>query len=58
MTPMKLYLPLLHDPSKNWKRFSKVNNSYGFKHRTLLLRYSGQLSGLKSELQDVTGRLR
>jgi hypothetical protein len=55
---MELSLPLQHDPSNNLKRFSKVINSYVFKHGTHLLRYSGKLSGLKSELQDVTGRLR
>lgn len=55
---MELYLRLLHDSSKNWKRFSKVNNSYVFKQRTHLLRYNGKLLGLKSELQDVKGRLR
>ena len=54
---MELYFPFLPDSAKNRKRFSEVINSYIFKHRTHLLRYSGKLPGLKSELQDVKGRL-
>lgn len=52
---MEIYFVLLQDPSKSWKRFSKVISSYIFKQRTHLLRYSGKLPDLKSELQDVKG---
>ncbi len=49
---------LITRPFKERECFSKVINSYIFKQRTHLLRYSDKLTGLKSELQDVTGGLR